>query len=148
MARPAKYTDPEEIQQKFEEYLAVCKEGEIIPFVNKRGQLIKEALPICPSIKGFSRFLGFDSVEGYGKMAKKRTFVRVASRVKEDIEIRRDIYSENGIIEPQIARMDYAKRNNLVDSKHTVDVNFNVKGKLAEAIGKSRKGKAKKIKDK
>ena len=146
MARPAKYTDPEEILKKWKEYKKYCEKGENFRYVNKRGQEIDANHQLTPSIEGLCRFLGFNHEHALDDYGKKKKFSSVVSRVKlemKEIVIRN---CENGIIEPQIARMRMAKLG--YSERHSVDVNFkgDVKGRLSSAIAKSTK--AKKIKDK
>ena len=143
MARPAKYTDPAEIEQKLKEYLNYCEAGKTVQLKNKRGEVDTVTLAIAPSKVGFNLFCGFSSEEHLDRVyGTKKRFHSVISRAWAEIKDRVVIMCELGLIESQIGRLRMIKLGYTDKSRIDMDIRTShrdIDNALQQALNQAKK---------
>ena len=90
IGRPPFYTDPEEMQERIDEYFRLCDEGREIERYDKKRQIVHKYRERVPyTVPGLALYLGFTGKNVFNDYEKKPLFQGTIARARSIIENQR-----------------------------------------------------------
>ena len=153
IGRPPKYTDPQEMQDKIDEYFKECEKGKEVTIIRKQ-QAVTLNQPMPPTTAGLAVYLGFadrQSLQDYAKhnhhkdIDAKKSFSFILAHARTRIEQTLIAGAASGTWEPKVISIvlstvhKYANKQELVvkpeaDGLSDSELNRRIEAKL-EAMG-------------
>lgn len=136
LGRPPKYTNPQDMQDKIEEFIAYCSKGRQVPVLDKKGFPVLDekkkvqywSKPWPLTVSRLALFLGFASEQSLLDYSKKDelvdgddTFSWVITRAKTEIKDDKLVGALEGTYQPQVSMRDLACNHDMTE-KYKIEI--------------------------